>query len=283
MGFIWSPLDESTDKERRHVFVVAGYIARQREWTEIERKWKLRLEKENEPSPMKYFKTSECQRLSGEFTRFRDKTKYPQPQGRIAANKVRDDLLQILKSSAAAGIGLGVFLKDYKNIRKNARARKVLPSDPYLGAYHQIIIQICGDLREEMPSTETVAFLIDSHDLATTLVDTYPLLKHHNPLCAEWMGSITPMEDELSPALQAADLLAALCKDVLVEQITTPKDRTLRDTFKSRVGDVRVCYMNKQFLQLLVNANLLRNGKPSIGSTQQLKIFQDILSTGRKR
>lgn len=272
MGFIWVPLDESTDKERRHVFVVAGYIARQSEWTEIERKWQLRLEKAN----MQYFKNSEYQRLSGEFAQFR---KYPKPQGRLEAKKLKDDLLGILQNAAAAGIAVGVLLKDYRSIRKNQRARKVLPKDPYMGTYLEAIIQVAGDLREQMPRTETVAFLIDSHDLAASVMDVYPELKKHNPLCAEWMGSIMAKSDRQSPALQAADLLAAECKDVLVEQITTPDDRTLRDSFKQRVGrEVRVCYMNKKFLGLLVDANVLKDGKPSIGSTQQLKIFRDALS-----
>jgi hypothetical protein len=279
LGFIWAPLDESADKERRHVFVVAGYIARQREWTEIERKWQLRLEKEDDPYPMKYFKNSECQRLSGEFARFRDERKYPKPKGKIAANQIRDDLLDILKGAAASGIAVGVLLKDYRAIRKNARARRVLPKDVYLTAYLEIIIQIAGDLRDEMPSTETVAFLVDDHNSAPTLVGLYPELKRHNPLCAVWMGSIMAMDDKRSPALQAADLLASQCKDVLVEMTTTPDDRKLRDTFKERVGrQVRVCYMNKEFLERTVDANVLRDGKPSIGSTQQLKIFRDLLS-----
>src|SRR6267142_2451141 len=235
MGFLWTGLDESADRERKHVFVVAGYLARQREWTEIERQWMLRLERENNPQPMKYFKSSECQRLTGEFARFRDKHKYPPPQGRIAANNVRDDLLGIMKSSRAVGFSVGVLLKDYRSIRRNARAKKVLPADPYLETYFQSMIQIAGDL----------------------------------------------IDDKDSPALQAGDLLAAQCKDVLAELVKTPNKRTLRDTFKARVGsEVAVRYMNKKFLQLLVDANLLRNGKPSLGSTQQYQLFKDIWAKG---
>src|SRR6267142_830727 len=281
MGFLWTGLDESADRERKHVFVVAGYLARQREWTEIERQWMLRLERENNPQPMKYFKSSECQRLTGEFARFRDKHKYPPPQGRIAANNVRDDLLGIMKSSRAVGFSVGVLLKDYRSIRRNARAKKVLPADPYLETYFQSMIQIAGDLIDEMPKTETVAFLCDSHNLAAKLLTHYPDLKKYNPLCAEWMGTLTPMDDKDSPALQAGDLLAAKCKDVLAELVKTPNKRTLRDTFKARVGsEVAVRYMNKKFLQLLVDANLLRNGKPSLGSTQQYQLFKDIWAKG---
>jgi hypothetical protein len=43
MGFSWVALDESSDREQRYAFMVAGYHARQARWIEIERQWMLRL------------------------------------------------------------------------------------------------------------------------------------------------------------------------------------------------------------------------------------------------
>src|SRR5712692_9425201 len=103
MGFVWTGLDESSDREQRKVFVVAGYLARQEAWTEIERQWMRRLEQECDPEPMRYFSSSECMSLSGEFRRFRDPIKYPKPKGRQAANAIRDDLQQILRVANAVG------------------------------------------------------------------------------------------------------------------------------------------------------------------------------------
>src|SRR5258708_6519648 len=135
MGFMWAALDESSDRERKHVFVVAGYLARQANWIEIERQWVLRLDRESDPQPMKYFSSSECASLSGEFARFRDKTKYPKPQGRLAADRIRDDLQGIMKDAAAAGFAMGVAFRDYRTIRKSSRARKLLGTDPYEQIY----------------------------------------------------------------------------------------------------------------------------------------------------
>jgi hypothetical protein len=118
MGFIWSNLDESSDRLRRKVFVVAGYLARQAAWAEIERQWLLRLEQECDPEPMRYFSSNEYLYLTGEFKRFRDPDRYPKPKGREAAKVVRDDLQQIMRASDAMGFGLGVNLKDYRDIRK---------------------------------------------------------------------------------------------------------------------------------------------------------------------
>ena len=51
MGFIWSVLDESSDRLQRKAFVVAGYLARQAAWADIERFWSRRLEQESDPRP----------------------------------------------------------------------------------------------------------------------------------------------------------------------------------------------------------------------------------------
>ena len=60
------------------------------------------------------------------------------------------------------------------------------------------------------------------------------------------MGSLSYMDNEQSPALQTADLLASQCKNVLVEQVTKIDERELRDTFKARVGgNVSVRYMKE--------------------------------------
>jgi hypothetical protein len=276
MGFIWAALDESADRERRHVFVVAGYLARQRNWTEIERHWMLRLERESDPEPMKYFSNSECMSLSGEFARFRDNTKYPKPKGRLAADKIRDDLQGIMKDAPAAGFAVGVPLKDYRAARKSSRVRALLRTDPYEQTYALTMICIAGNLEEEMPSREVFAYFCDEHDKAVNVRNVYDELKRQNRVCGRWMGSLSHMDNKKSPALQAADLLAARCKDFLVEMVKSADIHQLRDTFKRRVGgDVGIKYLDKKSLRLLVDANLLKDGKPSIYSTQQLTFFKN--------
>lgn len=264
MGFIWAALDESADREQRHVFVVAGYVSRQSNWTETERKWMLRLEKESDPEPMKYFSNSECMSLSGEFARFRDKTKYPKPRGRLAAGKVKDDLQDIMKEAPAAGFALGVLMQDYRAVRRSSRARTLLGTHPYEQTYALTMICIAGNLEDEMPSREVVAYLCDEHDKAVNVRNVYEELKRQNPACGRWMRSLSYMNNKKSPALQAADLLAARCKDYLVKMVTNRDIGELRDKFKSEVGrDVSIKYLDKASLQLLVDANLLKGAGPA--------------------
>jgi hypothetical protein len=281
MGFLWSALDESSDRAKRKMFVVAGYLARQAAWTDIERYWMLRLERESDPEPMKYFSTHECMYLTGEFKRFRDPIKYPKPKGRVAADAVRDDLNAILRSASAMGFGLGVNLKDYRDVRKSSRARKALGPDPYEQTYLMMMIVIAGECEDQMAgkaATETVAFLCDTHERSTNIKAVYDKLLNNNPACAPWMGSLTYMDNKKSPAIQAADLLAGRCKDFLVECLNDSSDDARIERWKPVLGrNVGILCMDKRSLQLVVEANVLRKGKPSIYSTQQPSLFKDLI------
>jgi hypothetical protein len=282
MGFIWTALDESSDRLQQKVFVVAGYLARQKEWIDIERHWTRRLEQES----MKYFSSHECVSLTGEFRRFRDPIAYPRPHGRQAANLIRDDLQRILRAASAIGFGLGVNLKDWRAVRRSSRARKALGPNPYEQTYLTMMIVIAGECNDQMPGkagSEVVAYLCDEHDRSVNVKAVYDKLKENNPVCAEWMGSLSYMDNELSPALQGADLLAGRCKEFLLEYIAKPKNESLVDKYKLILGrNVGIKCMDKRSLNLMVDANVLRKGKPSIYSTQQLRMFRDLIAEDKQ-
>jgi hypothetical protein len=284
MGFIRAGLDEISDRLQCEVFVVAGYLARQAEWTEIERFWMRRLEQECDPKPMKYFSSQECRGLTGEFRRFRDPKKYPKPNGRIAADAVRDDLQGILRSSYAMGFGLGINLRDYRSVRKSSRARKALPSNPYEFAYLMTMIVIAGECDDQMPSKvdkETVAFLCDEHNRSVNVRAVYDRLRDNNPKCSRWMGSLTHMDNEKSPAIQAGDLLAGRCKQLILECLDSDDEKDA-GRYKPILGrNVGVLCMDKRSLLLAVDANVLKKGKPSIYSTQQLGMFKELISRNK--
>lgn len=287
MGFLWASLDESADRQRRKVFVVAGYLARQASWTEIERQWMLRLEQECDPQPMKYFSSNECICLNGEFRRFR---KYPAAKGRQAADAVRDDLRQILRSADAVGFGMGVNMKDYRAVRRSSRARLTLHTDPYEQTYVTMLINIAAACQDDMPhlvNMETVAFLCDEHDRAVNVKNVYDKLKASNPRCEPWMGSLAFMDNEKSPAIQAADLLASGCRQFLVETIDHPGQEAharLLEQWKPILGrNVGIKCMDKRSLSLCVDANVPRKGtgKLSIYSTQQPSLFGNLLTSDK--
>ena len=147
-----------------------------------------------------------------------------------------------------------------------------------------MMVLITGDLEEEhlagrLSTREGVAFLCDEHDKGIKVKNAYDDLKRFNPSCAPWMGSLSYMDNEQSPALQAADLLAARCKDGLIEEATKGLNKQqLGEMLRNRLGDsVFFRIFDTQSLKMLVDANLLRNRKPSIGSTQQLSMVQRLI------
>lgn len=218
MGLLCVGLDESTDQLQRNVFVVAGYLATQPDWCEIEHQWMQRLERQ--PSPISYFKTSEWKYLPGQFRQFRDQAAYPKPKGREAADAIKSDLEQIMRTSPVRGFGFGINLKDYRAVRRSSRARRIFGPNPYENAYLMTFIRVVGTCQEEMPSrvnSEIVAFLCDESNRSSNVKAVYDKLKEHNPRCGPWLGSLTYMDNEKSPALQAADLLAWNCREFITE------------------------------------------------------------------
>ena len=281
MGFTWAGLDESSDREQRIIFVVAGYLARQSEWTEIERHWMRRLERENDPYAMRYFSTHECQYLDGEFRRFRDPYEYPKPKGREAANAIRDDLMLIMRSSRTCGFSLGINMKDYRAARRSSRARRIIQSNPYEHAYMVLMVHIAGTCEEEMRSDEMVAFLCDEHNRSVNVKSVYDKLKEQNPRCGPWMGSLTYMDNKKSPGIQAGDLLASRSKDFLREYFGAINQNAIADVMKKWkpiLGkNVGIKCLDSKSIRLMVDANLPKHGRPSIYSTKQQTLFRDLI------
>lgn len=162
----------------------------------------------------------------------------------------------------------------------SSRARRTLRSDPYEFAYTMVMILIAGRASDELREPETIAFLCDEHDRAIHVQQSYEKLKESNPRCADWMGSLTYMDNKRSVALQAADLIAGRGKDFTLHWIkcegNAEKLAQVKETHKAIMGrNVGFWKMDSKSLKLVVDANLLKNGKPSIYSTHR-KLFDDL-------
>jgi hypothetical protein len=270
MSFLWSAIDESTDVKRRHVFVVSGWVSLQSIWTEVERHWQQRLDKDS----IAYFKSSECGSLSKQFRKFRN---CPDQTGRAKADEVFDDLALMLRSSKLYGFVLVIDLKDFRNSRKSSRTRSVLVSDdPYVFAYQTLLVRI-GCYVTKMKKPQTVAFLCDHHDKYKQLYEGYNELKKKNPDCAKYMGSLTEMLDQKSPALQTADLLASVCQRAYVRLKKGDIDQQgFVEEVKAKAGkNVGVGLIDRHIIRLATEANLLKDGKPSPWSTAQRQMFNE--------
>lgn len=272
--FAWAALDESADKRQEHSYVVAGLLTAQPIWNDIERAWNRRLNREG----MDYFKTSEFLGLRGQFERFRNKNKYPEPTGREAANEIREDLALILRSETVIGVVTALRLKDYKRVRTTARAKKILPRSHHQFMYQLAIVTIAAHVAG-FSKPEVIAFLCDEHSKAPSILSSYAALKAYNPMSAEYMGSLTFDSDERWVALQAADLIAGACKEFTVKVLTGQAKNIEEERTKLRAfigSGMGLTSINESMLRKLVEANYLHDGKPSIRSARQQKLFKDL-------
>jgi hypothetical protein len=277
--FIWTALDESTDRLQRHAYVVSGLLTTQKNWSEIERAWNKRLGQDG----LAYFKTSEYRGLNGQFSKFRDRNLYPPPAGRKAAQEILCDLELILRSEDLIGLSLAVNLRDYRKARRSSRVRSLLPGDPYRLTYEIAMVAFATHMgQNDRPLV--VAFLCDQHSKATQLMDGYASLKKANPNAAKWMGSLTIVDDSQWAAIQAADLVAGVCKDYFVKYFNgrIADETTAVHQVKAEVGNhVALFYVDEVAIKRIVAGNLLHGGRPSIRSARQGALFGDMFKVGR--
>lgn len=271
--FIWSALDESADRLQKDAYAVAGLLATSEDWFESERIWNRYLERKG----IKYFKTSEYRGLKGQFGKFRDNYAYPvDGAGRAASREILNDLSQIIRTSPIVGLVIGMNLRDYREIRRSSRARYLLPQSPYRHMYQTSLVRVAS-FTASMPTPQSVAFLCDEHSKAAQLAQSYPELKRLNPISGACMGSLSFKKDEDSAAIQMADLIAGLCKDFFVRKVKGTAENCDRISLESEIGKhIGLGYIDKPLLRKLIQANTLKNGKPSICSSLQQKLFDDL-------
>jgi uncharacterized protein DUF3800 len=272
--FVWTGMDESVDRLQKHAYIVAGILTSQANWSRIERAWNKRLKQDG----LDYFKTSEYRGLNKQFAKFRDGNVYPRPAGRAAAKEVLTDLALILKSENHIGLGMGLNLSDYRNIRKSSNARKILPANPYRFMYQLSMVAIATQVSQS-DYPQVVAFLCDEHSKAKQLASSYSSLKESNPIAATCMGSLTFGKDSEWVAIQVADMVAGICKDYFVDlfQGKIADQEIANEKLKEDIGKhIGIYFIDKLALKRIVAGNLLHGGKPSIRSAKQAKLFDDL-------
>jgi hypothetical protein len=125
----------------------------------------------------------------------------------------------------------------------------------------------------------TIAFLCDEHSKGSQLVKSYPSLKAANPNAANYMGSLTFGSDEKWAAIQVADMVAGICKDYFVGRFCgrISNEETALQKVQAEIGThIQLSYLDEVALRRIVHGNLLHEGRPSIRSARQQKLFKDL-------
>jgi hypothetical protein len=183
---------------------------------------------ENTPAPgwTKVFSLYEYYSLRGQFAIFRDPQKYPKPNGSEAAKALHDDLEAILRDSSVVGVGVAIPLRLYHWCRETIPgAKDKFGGDAYYSALQTLMIECACIVRDELPldrkgRPNRLAFVCDDTDRAPLYAAAYAGFKANNPALRDVIGGLAHLDDKTHPAVQAADMMASVTKEVALPLIS---------------------------------------------------------------
>jgi hypothetical protein len=207
---IGSYMDESFDTKQSGVFVVGGLLGRSVPFFELERRWE-QLRKRPDID-IEYFKASECQRGSGQFSKFVADSHNVTLAERAKLDSISHEFLALIAQPAVfdstayiCAQGVGILQQDFYDVIKDPKARALLGSSPYRLAYDFAMIQ-CAWAMKQLGNGYAVSFVCDEHEQYSPLAyDAYRNLKQTNPDAAQYMTTFASMDDKKCEPLQAAD------------------------------------------------------------------------------
>ena len=104
-------MDDSADKKRERIFVVAGFLAFSDDIFEAQRHWENRVKSVG----LDYFRTTECHTLTGEFEKLA--IAHGWEKARPIADALLADLWRIVKSADLFGFCFLGPMQDYNTVQ----------------------------------------------------------------------------------------------------------------------------------------------------------------------
>jgi hypothetical protein len=241
--------DESYDKESR-VYAMGGYIARDRDWAKISRRWRNTCLRYGVP----FFHAADCEDGRGEF-RGMSKEK------RIS---LKTELVDAIcdPHDGAVGFGIGTYIGDYEQVRNSSvDAARAMPQKHYFWCFQHIVAQICEQLNS-FGATAKTAFIFDQQEeFSGRAKIMYDGIKKDFPSYAARMGSISYQDKREFVPLQIADNLAyEVMKEYLNKRFDPSRaERIALTRMKPAIGWIK--YGSKEALEAMVVAAIAQNFK----------------------
>jgi len=209
-------MDDSADRKQERIYVVAGFLGRTDVWFEAERHWEKRVKS----TGLDYFRTNECLTLTGEFAKL--VKVHGAQQAREHADELVADLWSIIKSADLGGFCFLGPMPAYKSVQSEPYGEYVFERDPYVQAHQHLIYQVARHVCDHAKKPEPVAFVFDEHSKAKRLMDRWEELKTNSPIARPCMGTLAPLDDRMSPAIQMGDLIANTAKRTFEDSMHDP-------------------------------------------------------------
>jgi hypothetical protein len=171
---------------------------------------------------LQYFKSSHCDTLNGQFHKFRAIS-----DGRAKADKVRDDLDEIIRRLKLVTLGVILPIHVHQQMLNDPATFGPIPAVPYRLAFQQILAE-CAKAMRILGRNNIVTFAHDDGHDFPQLHEIYKNFKRKNPHLASVMADFVPLDDKLHPPLQAADVAASVTYRYAQSWAVTPNADNLK-------------------------------------------------------
>lgn len=245
-------LDDSKDKGSKRLMVSAGFYAEKEDWRNFTSAWNEVLNSYG----LKYYKSSECFSVDGQFRKLR-KGGFPTTGERKQARSIRAELQEVLTSHPRIkSVGIAVQIEHYRRLSALPNAHLIMPANPYKAALGSVMFETVKCIRKEAKHS-MVAFVHDDGDDFDDLLASYKEFRKVNPNTAKRIGGFQPMNDKTTAALQAADLVANHTT-FLAACVLDLKDAEI----EMRQNIARLGMWDEQTLNKFLKSGLIRKGRP---------------------
>jgi hypothetical protein len=232
-------IDDSADRDRQRVVISSVLIGKYDDWKYLAKFWNKRLKRDG----IEYFKSTHCNHLRGQFSKFCSKENYPAPAGREAANRIRADLDKIIKKSKVVGIGIVIPIPLFNKFKSDSHYSSLIPNDPYHWAVQSAWKESVTAIKK-VGLKNTISFAHDDASNFHVLHDLYLAYKESNPTDARIMRDFVPLDDKNNPPIQAADAVADVTFRYAEEWAKNP---TPANMIRLRTTMYKVCVWDEDY------------------------------------
>jgi hypothetical protein len=243
-------LDDSGHEANR-LMVSAGFCANREVWRAFEVDWKVALARHQ----LAYFKSSECNHVSGEFRKLR-KGKYAQDDEKAEARMIRKDFLDVVaRHDGIVGVAVALEMEPYERLAALPGAKDVLPQDPYKAALSSVMFETVKRVRSRDRNC-MVNFTHDDGD-EENLSACYRGFREMNSKTAKHLAGFGFFSDKLIVGLQAADLIANHTGYIV------SKSPDVREGLLEMQENIAfLALWDEPYIQAVLKHGLRKNGEP---------------------
>jgi len=210
-------MDESHYRDHQRVFAVSAIFAKWDRWQMLIGDWQRIFKSEG----IKYFKSSDCGAVNGEFRKFRRDERRITDAERRKCNAIRHSLLMCFLDAKITVTGFCVNMDAWEEVVNTPERLALFKGSPFYYCYLWAMMQ-CAEI---VKGTQfSLAFAYDQEqEHGPLLQEAFNELKRVRVDYAPYMRTIAPFNDHDFVPIQAADLIASIIRQYAAWKILKPR------------------------------------------------------------